>query len=62
MVKICKCCSNINVEQLMEVVDASEIEFGCIDHCGEHSDKVFGIINEELVVEESQDAFIARMK
>lgn len=62
MVKICKCCSNVSEEKLLEIVDASNIEFGCIDHCGEFSDKVFGLIDDELVVADTQEAFLGRLK
>lgn len=57
MVKVCKCCSNMDVEVLKSQIEGIEVELGCVDNCTDASGKAFGLINEELVVVEDVNAF-----
>lgn len=58
MVKVCKHCSNIQIESLQKVLTSADIEIGCIGHCEDYSDQVFGLINNHLVVCDDESQFI----
>ncbi len=62
MVKICKCCSNIDEQKIKEVVLEQDLEFGCIDQCEQHEGKAFGMLDDILVVKETQEEFLALLK
>ncbi len=58
MVKVCKHCSNIQIENLQKVISSDDIEIGCIEHCEEHPEKVYGLIDGQLVVCDDESQFI----
>ncbi len=58
MVKVCSCCSNINVDYLKENLEGIEVKVGCVDNCAESSGKSFGLINGELVLADDEAAFV----
>ena len=62
MVKICKCCSNIDEQKIREVVSESNLEFGCIDQCEQHGGKAFSLVDNILVVKETQEEFLALLR
>lgn len=62
MVKVCCCCSKVDVEALKEVVSEDQLQVGCIDHCAGFDGKPFGLIDGELVVAEDQADFIDKVK
>jgi len=61
MVKVCDCCSGITAAEL-KAVGLETVESGCIDHCAGFDGKVFGLIEGELVVVESKEAFLEQVK
>lgn len=62
MVKVCACCSKLDVEALKSVVTEEQLQVGCIDHCAGFDGKPFGLIDGELVVAEDQADFIEIVK
>lgn len=60
MVKVCKCCSNIQIDVLKEA-GIEDLEVGCIDYCGAHPEKVYGLIDNELIVCDSEDEFMRKV-
>lgn len=62
MVKVCCCCSKVDLNALEQVVPAEKLVVGCIDQCQGFDGKTFGEINGEVVVAESSEAFIEAVK
>ncbi|HAE43326.1 MAG TPA: DUF1450 domain-containing protein [Clostridiales bacterium] len=62
MVRICECCSNINVENLKSVVPSDQLEVACIGECSAYDDKSYGFIDDDLVVSETELDFIEVVK
>lgn len=62
MVRVCDACSGVNVDELKKVVAKDDLDVGCIALCGEYSGKSFGFINDELVIKNSSEEFIAAVK
>ena len=62
MVKVCERCSNVDINELTRVVGTEKIEVGCIGNCAAYKDQAYGIINDELVVEENSQAWINKAK
>lgn len=61
MVKVCGCCSNVELEALKTVLSEDQIEVGCIEQCQGFDGKAFGLVDGELVVAENSDQFIAQL-
>ncbi len=59
MIKVCKSCSNLDIEALSTVVPSEKLNIGCFDNCALHADKPYGMINGEIVVADNQSAFEA---
>lgn len=62
MVRICPSCSNVDSSMLEGIVPSGKLTVECIGECGQHEGKSFGYINDELVIKDSQDEFIAAVK
>lgn len=62
MVRICPNCSNVDSSLLEDIVPEDELELECIGECGQHDDKSFGYINDELVIKDTEAEFIAAVK
>lgn len=62
MIKVCCCCSKVDVDQLKKVVPEDKLEVGCIDQCQGVDGKAFGLVNDELVSAENSEAFIELVK
>lgn len=62
MVKVCCCCSNVNVDDLKQVVPEDKLSVGCIENCAAHKDKAYGYINDEMVVVDNSEAFVEAAK
>ena len=62
MIKVCEHCSNVDVNELVLEVGSETVEVGCIGKCGAYSDKAYGFINDELVVEENSTDWINKAK
>mgnify|MGYP001260881773 CR=1 FL=1 len=58
MVKVCCCCSKVDVDALKIAITEARVEVGCIEQCQGFNGKSFGIIDGELVTAENSDAFI----
>lgn len=58
MIKICDCCSNINLERLKTLIPSDKLEIGCLDICESYEDKCFGAIDGEIVYTKTEDEFI----
>jgi len=66
-VKVCKHCSNFDVKEIKAYakdVDC-KLKFGCLGKCRkkcpELEDKCFGLIDSELIVCDSKEAFFKKM-
>lgn len=55
MVKVCCCCSKVDVDQLKSQLGEENVEVGCLENCGPKEGSSFGEINGEMVVVSSSD-------
>ena len=62
MVRICECCSNVNVEHLKSVVPSDQLEVTCIGECSAYEDKSYGFIGDDLVVSNTEQDFLEVVK
>ena len=62
MIKVCSVCSNVDLDKLRDVVFEEDLEIGCIGECGQHDDKVFGYIEEKLVIKDNHEEFIEAVR
>lgn len=62
MIRVCEACSNVDIDKLGEIVPKDQLEVECIGECGQHEGKSFGYINDELVIKESEEEFLAAVK
>lgn len=62
MIEICSCCSNVKVETLKTVVSENLLKVGCIGNCEAYKEKSYGLINGEMAVADSEEAFIELVK
>lgn len=62
MIRICPNCSNLDSSMFEGIVPQGELVEECIGECGQHEGKSFGFINDELVIKDSQEKFIAAVK
>lgn len=58
MIRVCSVCSNVDIDKLRDVVFEEDIEIGCIGECGQHDGKVFGYIDDKLIIKENHEEFI----
>jgi hypothetical protein len=58
MIRVCSACSNVDMDKLRDVVFEEDLEIGCIYECGEHDDKVFGYIDDKLIIKDNEEDFI----
>lgn len=65
-IKVCKKCSGFDVKELKDFVSAKEYKVGCIGKCDrkitKHSTKVFGLLNGKLVICDTKEDFLAKIK
>lgn len=61
MVRVCPNCSNVNVDELEELIPGN-LEVECIGECGQHEGKFFGYIDDELVIEDTEEEFFEAVK
>ncbi|MBP2627056.1 MAG: hypothetical protein H6Q68_1767 [Firmicutes bacterium] len=61
MVRVCPTCSNVDIDKLEKLVPGN-LEVECIGECGQHEDKSFGYINDELVIEDTEEEFFESVK
>lgn len=65
-IKVCKYCSGFDVKELKGFVPAKDYKVGCLGKCArkcpELSNKVFGLLNEKLVVCDTKEDFFAQIK
>ncbi|MCL1951598.1 MAG: hypothetical protein FWF60_02095 [Oscillospiraceae bacterium] len=65
-VRVCKTCSGFDVAELEGLLAPEDYTTYCIGKCKRHNPKlegkVYGLINEELVVCESKEEFFAKIK
>lgn len=61
-VNICKKCSGIAKEDLKGIVKVKDMRIGCIQQCGAHEGKVFGYLDGEMVVCETKEEFLEKVK
>ncbi|CUH95822.1 hypothetical protein P22_1902 [Propionispora sp. 2/2-37] len=62
MIRVCPNCSNVDLEKLHAFLPENELTEECIGECGQHEDKSFGYIDEELVIKETEEEFINAVK
>ncbi|MEG0773817.1 DUF1450 domain-containing protein [Clostridium sp.] len=62
MIRVCPTCSNINSDNLKNIIALDEIEEGCIGECSKHEGKYFGYIEDKLVIKDSEEDFIQEVK
>lgn len=61
-VNVCKKCSGIDKEDLKGIVKVKDMRFGCIQQCAANEGKVFGYLSGELVVCDTKEQFLDRVK
>lgn len=61
MIKVCEHCSNINIEQLKEVVGEERVQVGCIENCAAYKTEAYGYVNDELIVEANTEEWIKKV-
>ncbi len=62
MIKVCKCCSNVDIDKLETIAPKEQVEVGCIENCAAYEDKAYGIIDDEMIVANDSDDFIEIVK
>lgn len=62
MIKVCETCSNANLSDLKALVSEDQFSVKCLGHCEGHDGKSFGIIDGDLLVADSSEAFTAAVK
>lgn len=62
MIRVCPNCSNVDVGKLQALLPENELSEECLGECGQHEDKSFGYIDEELVIKETEEEFIKAVK
>lgn len=62
MVRVCPSCSRVDVEKLQELLQDMDLQVECIGECGQHEDQSFGYINDELVIKDSEEEFLAAVR
>lgn len=61
-VRICKKCSGVDVHEVKELVGKKHLDVGCIKECKNHKGKSFGFLNGELIICDTKDEFMAKIK
>lgn len=61
-VNVCKKCSGIDAEDLKGIIKMKDMRVGCIRECKKNAGKVFGFLNGEMVVCDTKDEFINKVK
>lgn len=61
-VNICKKCSGIDKEDLKGLVKVKDMRIGCIQECRKNEGKVFGFIDGEMVICDTKEQFIEKVK
>jgi len=62
MIRVCSVCSNVDIDKLRDVVFEEDIEVGCIGECGLHDGKIFGYIDNELIIKDNHEEFIEAIR
>jgi hypothetical protein len=62
MVKVCESCSRVSIDLLKTIVPENNLTVHCIGHCEGHDGKTFGILNDVLVIKDSEAEFIEAVK
>lgn len=68
LVKVCRTCSNLNISELKQFAHDNKIKLklGCIGQCRrnhpEYMNQFVGMIDKELIVVCSEEAFYEKMK
>ena len=61
-VNVCKKCSGVAAEDFKGIIKVKDMRVGCIGNCRQNEGKVFGFLNGEMVVCDTKDEFIAKVK
>ncbi|MEG6586924.1 DUF1450 domain-containing protein [Dendrosporobacter sp. 1207_IL3150] len=62
MIRVCPTCSNVDLEKITAILNENDIEVDCIGECGQHENKSFGYINDELVIKDTEEEFLEAIK
>ena len=62
MIKVCPYCSNINVDNLKNILGEENVKTGCIGACRSFSKEAVGKINGELVIKQTEEEFLEAAK
>lgn len=62
MIKVCDCCSHVDVETLKKAVGEDNVEVGCLEACGKYDKESYGYIGDAMIVEVDSDAWITKAK
>lgn len=61
-VNVCKKCSGVDADDFKGIVKSKDLRVACIGKCKQNSGKVFGFLNGEMVVCDTKEEFIAKVK
>ena len=61
-VNVCKKCSGFDPAELKGVVKTKDLRVGCIGECNKYEGKVYGKLNDELVICDSKEEFFEKIR
>jgi uncharacterized protein YuzB (UPF0349 family) len=59
---ICKKCSGVDVDEVKDLVNKSDLSVRCLKKCGKHKGKAFGILNGEMIICDTKEEFYSKIK
>lgn len=62
MISLCPSCSNIDMEHLESLVDASLIEETCLGLCGANFDKSIAYVKGQWIEVDTEEEFFETLK
>lgn len=59
MIKVCPCCSNVDVDTLEAKFGSENVEANCLGECGMNEGKSYGFVFDKWVIHDDEEAFLA---
>lgn len=60
LIRVCKICSKVNIDNLIEKVGECNVKVGCVSACRKEKGNYFGKINGVYVSEENEKEFLEK--
>ena len=61
MIRVCRNCSHVDNDKLEKMLPG-HIQVECIGECGQHAGKIFGYINDQFVLKDTEQEFFEAVK